>query len=167
MIEDLEVTDCGTEGTLHFALFDEDIDVLIEEDFEDIDYAQKCAAHLNSLSEEMIDKICRAAKAYCLYALKEWYDFDFDLSAEITEDTPVREILKCISPLCLSINCPKTDEIGYHIEFNCEWEPEHGMELTILGDELLYCGAFESINPWAWLKYHKGERDEYNFAIGI
>ena len=41
------------------------------------------------------------------------------------------------------------------------------MELTILGDELLYCGAFESVTPWAWLKYHKGKRDEYNFALGV
>ena len=94
MIEDLEVTDCGTEGTLYFELFDTDIDVLIEEDFEDIGYAEKCAEHLNSLSDEMIDKICRAAKAYCLYALREWYGFDFELSVKITEDTPAREILK-------------------------------------------------------------------------
>lgn len=165
MITDIEEGEYGLEGFTRWKLFDKEIDVTIEENV-DIAYAEKCAEALNSLSEETVNAIWEAAKRYCLFFMdlcgEEWDDWN-EMSFKVTEDTPAEKIKSEIFPGCLIIDEPEDERVGFHIECNCSWEPEHGLEITILDGKLVYLGAFES--RYAWSKFNPNE--EWNFVNGI
>lgn len=152
-------------GTVYFNLFDREVSVSIYNDTP-IEYAEKCALAMNSLSEETIDIICRAAKKYCLWMAallaetggsldEEW----FDMRTPVDENTPAREILKSIW-LHLVIKKPKDNSIGYCLCGACGWEPEHGISVVIKDNKVLYVGANEGCD--AWNDFSKD--DEYNFV---
>ncbi len=162
MITDIKRGKYGLEGKVRFELFDTEIEVMIDEDT-DIEYAQKCAEALNSLSEKTISDIWRASKNYCLEMFEMCEDFSDEMSVKITNDIPAEEIKACINPSILIVNEPEGEGIGFHLECGCEWEPEHGLEITILDDKLIYLGAFE--NCGAWDKHF--EDYEMNFVNSI
>lgn len=159
MITDIQNGEYGIEGRVRFDLFDTEIDVAIDEET-DIEYAQKCAEALNSLSEETILNIWKASKNYCLELFEMCDGFSDEIISEITDDTPPENIKKYIYPSMLIIDEPEDDRIGFHIECNCEWEPEHGLELTFLDGKLIYAGLFNDCG--AWDEYD--EDDNMNFA---
>ena len=39
------------------------------------------------------------------------------------------------------------DRIDFHIEGSCKWDIEHGLEVTISDDRILYVGEFEDYGP--------------------
>lgn len=164
MITDIHKGEYDIEGIMRWELFDTEIDVSISDDA-DIQYAEKCAEALDSLPEETVNAIWNAAKKYCLYIIDlcgdEWEDWN-EMSFEVTEETPAEKIKSEIFPSVLIVDSPKDDRIGYHIECNCSWEREHGLEITILDGKLVYLGAFESRNAWSEFD----PDDEWNFVNG-
>ncbi len=165
MITDIEEGEYGLEGFTYWKLFDEEIDVTIEEDV-DIAYAERCAEALNNLSAETVNAIWEAAKRYCLYFMDlvgtDGNEFD-NMGVKVTEDTPAEEIKSEIFPSVFIVNKPEDERVGFHLECNCSWEPEHGLEITILDGKLVYLGAFESCG--AWDKFNPD--DEWNFVNAI
>lgn len=165
MITDIHKGDYGIEGKVSWELFDTEISVGMDDNV-DITYAEKCAEALNNLPEETIKSIWEAAKKYCLYFIDlcgdEWDDWN-EMSFEVTKETPAEKIKSEIFPGYLIINEPKDERVGFHIECNCSWEPEHGLEITILDGKLVYLGAFESRG--AWDKFDPD--DEWNFVNSV
>ena len=49
----------------------------------------------------------------------------------------------------------RQDEIGYGIECECPWEPEHQCCILIRNDKVVYVGTSEGLDPW-------GEEDDYH-----
>nr|WP_154643563.1 hypothetical protein [Leptospira interrogans] len=98
------------------------------------------AKRLNSLSSEVIDECCAAAMRYRTAFLKVIGKPDLPIAQK-------SDILKCIYPgtLIISNSNLSNDSPVIHLELNCEWEPEHGMEWFIAGDSVLYVGPFESV----------------------
>ena len=47
------------------------------------------------------------------------------------------------------------DEIGYGIECDCPWEPEHSCLILVRNEKLLYVGESDSLDPW-------GEAEDYH-----
>ena len=43
----------------------------------------------------------------------------------------------------------KSGEVGYGIQCDCPWEPEHLCLILIREDKCVYVGAFEMIDPWS------------------
>lgn len=129
-----------------------------------IEYAQKCAEHFNNLSSEMVETICRGAKAYCLDFMEiASGDWDEELTIPVTAETPAMEMLKCFSPTLLIIEEPDDENrIGYQLECSCDWEIEHGMEIDILENKVVYLSSFNDYSPW--LEYDNGE---YNYINQI
>ena len=41
----------------------------------------------------------------------------------------------------------RQDRIEFHVEGSCKWEIEHGLEVTISDDRILYVGGFEDYGP--------------------
>lgn len=151
MIYDVTETEYGIEGKMHCTLFDKEIEVMMEESV-DLQYAQQCAADLNNLSPETISAICKALKAYCLYALEAWRDAGEDLTDRMTiaisEMTDERDILKCIYP-ALTVDEPAGKGIGYRITGSCDWELEHGFTIALLNGRLCYCGIWYEADAWS------------------
>ncbi len=141
-------------GKLYVPLFESEIDVWIE-NTADFGYAEKCAENFVSLSDELIDKFCERAIAYYRYMLEQWNDFadiygDIveDINDTVPENVEGREILKYISRPHMYVFEPKGEGIGYDIECDCVWEPEHQLDLIIRNNEVLYVGPSEGLGPW-------------------
>lgn len=157
LIKDLhEMDDCFLSGTLDVPLFGGQIKVLIDRDADlDPGYAEKCAEHLVDLSDEMIDTFCERAVAYCNFMREQWGDFsdiypdiDDKINTNIPEDISGRDILRYISEPILYIFEPEGEGIGYTVEAQCLWEPEHGLALIIRDDKVLYVGEPDGSSAW-------------------
>lgn len=141
-------------GSLYVPMFGRDIEVWIENEAE-MDYAERCAEHLTALSDEMIDTICEKSVIYYQFMLEEWGDFEEvsggilnEIRNTIPEDAEGRDILKYITSPSLYILSPESDDIGYSIECGCVWEPEHGLEIIIRNNTVLYVGPAEGLGAW-------------------
>ena len=157
MITDIRKGEFGIEGKIYSEIFHTEMEVSIE-------YAQKCAEHFNNLSSEMIETICRGAKAYCLDFMEiASGDWDEELTIPVTSETPPLEMLKCFSPTLLIIEEPDDEsKIGYQLECSCDWEIEHGMEIDILDNKVVYLSSFNGYSPW-----REYVIDEYNYINKI
>lgn len=141
------------EGEVRFELFNKYIQFAVE-DAADIDYSRLCAQYLNSQPELVIKDLCEASIRYCNNFLEA-----------IGEPTKVfnnyRDVLKLIYPSVLLIPDPENgDEPMIHMELNCEWEEEHGMEWIVRDGKVLYVGAFNGEYPWADFT----EKESWNYA---
>ena len=149
--------DSYIEGTVYCKLSNSNIDVDLYDDVS-IEYAEKCAEAMNSMPDELIDVICRAAKRYCLEfldAIGGAEENDIDLTVSVDENTPPLDMLKCFDIGTLIISVPEDPtRIGYQLSGNCDWEEEHGIEIVILDDKLVYLGEFSGESPWI---DHSGE----------
>ena len=140
MIKDIRKTEFGIEGKLYSKVFNTEMEVMIDEGV-NIEYAQKCAEHFNSLNSELVETICKGAKAYCLDFMEMALgNFDEELTIPVTSE----------------------NKIGYQLECCCDWEIEHGMEIDILDNKVVYLSSFNGYSPW--LEY---DTDEYNYINQI
>jgi hypothetical protein len=140
MIKNIRKTRYGLEGEMTFHLFHQEIGVMMDEEVSE-EYANLCADYLNTMSDELIDQLCKASIAYCV-------EFCEDVGEEVPQIDTFRDILKYIQPGSLIIDEPKDDRIVFHMELNCDWEIEHGLEWTITDGKVMYVGAFESEGGW-------------------
>ena len=151
------------EGTVYCKLWDKDIKVCLFDDDVTEEYAEKCAEAMNNMPEELVDAICRAAKRYCIEFLDDIGGAELneiDLTIQVDENTPPREILKCIQPNSLAVDAPgDPSRIGYQLDCNCDWEEEHGMEIDILDDKLVFLSEFTGESAWS-----DNSEDEWNYA---
>ncbi len=162
MITDIRKTEFGIEGKLYSKVFNTEMEVMIDEEV-NIEYAQKCAEHFNSLNSELVETICKGAKAYCLDFMEMAENFDEELTIPVNSETPPLEMLKCFSPTLLIIEEPDDEnKIGYKLECCCDWEIEHGMEIDILDNKVVYLSSFNDYSPW--LEY---DDSEYNYINQI
>lgn len=129
----------GIEGEVFFDLFDKYIDLSVEDD--ELDYAQKCAAYLNQIPETVVRTLCNASIRYC-------NDFlEATGQKRMIFDEP-QEVLNHIYPSVLLVPYPDgAPDPVIHLELNCSWEPEHGLEWVVRGDEVQYVGAFNGEDP--------------------
>ena len=140
------------EGKVYCRLWDTEITVYLFEDAVTLEYAERCAAAMNAMPEALIDAICRAAKAFCIdfcESISEEWRAELKLSVPVSADTPPREMLKCFRPTGLTVEPPEDpSRIGYQLECVCDWEEEHGMEIDILDDQLVFLSEFTGDSPW-------------------
>ncbi|MCT4509687.1 MAG: hypothetical protein N4A48_13195 [Tepidibacter sp.] len=156
MINNITKTDYGLEGKVEFKLFNTTIDVLMDEEI-DLEYANFCAKELNNLDDEIINKLCEFSIIYC-------NDFCDDIGEEPPKFNTIKDVLKYIRPNCLIINIPKDDSKPVvHLELNCDWEIEHGLEWTINDGKILYVGSFNAENGWSEPSYY--EEITWNYAF--
>jgi len=130
------------EDEVYFTLFDQYIN-LYNWDGASAEYERACANYLNNLSDTVIDHLCEASIRYC-------NDFLDAIGEDPKQFENSRDVLALIYPNSLSIPDPKGQaEPVIHMELNCEWEEEHGMEWVVRGDKVLYVGAYNGENPWS------------------
>ena len=171
MITDLQVKPLGKgsvyrEGRMYCRLWDKEIAVMLFDEDVTVEYAEKCAEAVNSMPPELIDAICRAAKAFCIEFcgdISEEWRAELHLTVPVDADTDPAEMLKCFSPTVLTVDAPKDPmRIGYQLECRCDWEEEHGMEIDVLDDRLVFLSEFTGDSPWY---DHSGEA--WNYAARI
>ncbi|SES44958.1 hypothetical protein SAMN05518872_11625 [Psychrobacillus sp. OK032] len=129
------------EGEAYLELFDLNIKVYIDQE-SDIEYADLCITYFNSLSEGLIDEICKASIRYC----NEFLD---DIGEDIKEFSKSTDVLPLITPNTFYIPHPKNkNEPVIDLELICSWEEEHGMEWIIRDGKVMYVGPYNGVNPY-------------------
>jgi hypothetical protein len=152
MIQYIEENKYGYSGKMQFVLFNKEIEVAL--DGGTIDYAEKCAKYLNELSENVIQDLCAASIRYC-HAIQK-----VNGTAPQIFQSP-KDVLRHINPSLLIVpELVDITELIIHLELNCTWEVEHGMEWIIRNDKLLYVGAFNGENPLGDFT----KKGDWNFA---
>lgn len=139
------------EGKVFFPLFNKEITV---QGFttETIAYAEECARLLTELSEPLISQLCQASIRYCNTFLEE-------VGEETTQFEHERDVLALIYPSCLITDDARPQPV-IHLELNCEWEQEHGMEWVVRDNEVKYVSAFNGVSAYSDFT----EDDDWNFA---
>jgi hypothetical protein len=144
--------DWTLEGKVFSKFFNRYIRFISEND--NLEYVKTCAEYFNSFDDKLIDDLCRASIRYC-------NDFLSEVGEPEIHFQSIRDVLKIISPNFLVIPFPNdTNEPVLHMDLNCEWEIEHGMEWLVRGNEVLYVGQYSSV--FAWDDY--SEKDDWNYA---
>jgi hypothetical protein len=118
-----------------------------------MDYVRRCAEHLDALPEAVVEALCRGSIRYC-------NEYRVLLGEPALAFAAPREVLRLVDPNTLLV----PDELGpepvVHLELNCDWDIEHGLEWIVRGAEVLYVGGFKGASPWAgWRAKGRG-----NFA---
>jgi len=140
------------EGRVYSDLFKHHINFFAEH--RDVEYAKACAEYLNLFSSDLIDQLCRASIRYCNEFLEE-------VGEPVIEFASIRDVLKIVSPNFINIPEPNENKNPViHMDLNCEWEPEHGMEWIIRDGEVLYVGQYSAEDPWA----DYSVKDKWNYA---
>lgn len=113
-------------------------------------YAEKCRDYLDDLPAEMEKRLALYLNRYYTDCEQD-YDEEHAESETVNEDNIFSHIR--ISSVIVDEAC-RTDRIEFHVDGECDWEPEHGLEITISNGKILYVGPFENYGPnSAGLKY--------------
>jgi hypothetical protein len=152
LIRNMHEGELGPEGEVYFGLFEKYINLFNWDGASDA-YALTCAQYLNNLDDALIDHLCEASVRYC-------NDFLDDIGEEPKQFAKPRDVLSLIYPNSLSISNPEGRKNPViHLELNCAWEEEHGMEWIIRRNKVLYVGAYIGGDPWG-----EFEPEEGNYA---
>ena len=155
LIQDLkysEELDCQI-GKVHLTLFNTDVEVMFENNVS-IDYVEACVKHLNNLNPHVINVLGDRLNKYYQFMLKEWQEMGIyeslvaSIKNKISEKVNNQTILQHIHPNTLAIESPKENIPAYSLDCNCDWELEHGAEIIIRNDKVLYVGSFSALGPW-------------------
>ena len=152
LIKNVEEGEFGIEGEVFFRKFDKYISLSIEDD--NLSFAQECAEYLNSLSEDVVEDLCEASIRYCNSFLDA-------IGEPIKSFNKASDVLELIYPSVLLVPYPENEKVPViHMELNCDWEPEHGMEWVVRENKVLYVGAFNGEDPWS----DYSQKDTWNYA---
>ncbi|WP_411349382.1 DUF6985 domain-containing protein [Paenibacillus sp. WLX2291] len=126
-------------------------------------YAERCAQAFQALSPALLQQLYRYSYDYCI-----------DFCAYVGE-TPLviqqpEDILQYIAPMSMEIPAfpeeytAETADPVLHLELECEWEPEHGLEWLIRGHDILYVGSCEMVSEWRDKEYYREYHGNYAFG---
>lgn len=120
------------------------------------EYAEKCIVHYNALcgSRAILLKLQTYLESFFLYMYNEWREME--IYAEIAQSLePIMEgyqtgkyLIQYLSHPTLYVDPQRNDDIGYCIECDCPWEPEHQCLMIIRNNDVLYVGPSEGLDPW-------------------
>ncbi|WP_322903154.1 DUF6985 domain-containing protein [Paenibacillus sp. SGZ-1009] len=129
-------------------------------------YAERCAEAFNTLHPSLLRQLCQYSYDYCI----DFCDYVGETPPPIGQ---LEHILHYIAPMSMEItpfptayNADNAEPV-LHLELECEWEPEHGLEWLIRGDEILYVGSCEMLPAWREQDYYRGYAGNYVFGNKI
>lgn len=129
-----------------------------------VHYIERCVAHLDNLSDELLDKL----RGYLFkYAMDYQKYFDMNNESDVKKSKKIygggpTNILSCIRLQNILISgAAKGSEVNestiptFSLECACDWEYEHGLEIVISGNEIKYVGQFDNVGLWKSDDYYK------------
>jgi hypothetical protein len=153
LVKDIKENDGILEGLFTWNLYRCETKVLLF-DGATIEYAELCIEHLNSLGRDTIERIFEACIRYC----NDFLDYTGREKREFEQPS---EILDHMTPTSLSIDEPEDPAVPtIHLEMECDWDIEHGVEIIVRKDEVLYVGGFNGGSPW----FDYSEKQSWNYA---
>ena len=117
--------------------------LLMCETEDQLPYAKKCLAFLDDLPADLEKRLAKYLWRY-YKDYEDDYLIEFGEDAALTEDQIFEHVE--IGSLIVGNDC-RQDRIEFHLDGNCDWEPEHGLEITISDGAILYVGPYEDYEP--------------------
>ena len=110
------------------------------------DYVKQCVDFFQNLPEEQIERIVSEAEKY----RREFYELSGDSGlGGMPEELNGRDILKWIYPKVMWIDEAEDGVMQFLMECDCEWEPEHGLEIVVYDRLVIHVGAYDGdIEQW-------------------
>lgn len=141
MIRNIKEFDYGiVEGVTDSSKWGKDI-LLICDEKDEFPYAEKCLEYFDNLPKEVENRL----KKYLYRYFKDYKQYlDEGELSELNEENIFDYI--GLKSIIVDKKC-RQDIIEFHIEGSCDWEIEHGLEITISDDKILYVGPFEDNAP--------------------
>ena len=145
LIKNIKKDKIWNSGELHLPLTDTSIMVNIDFDV-DMAYAEACAKHAVHLQDhpEFTDCLYKKMISYC----EMYRDCFDDEGIEIPAGIEGSGIMKYINLEGLIISAPEGEGVAYTLYGDCEWEEEHGIEISICNNRVGYVGEYCAVNPW-------------------
>lgn len=141
------------EGDFYFELFDSKVGVHLYNNAS-VEYAERCIETLNALDEAVLRSLFESCIRYC-------NDFLHMTSREVRVFNKPSDILMSIEPNSLIIDqLGNVDEPIIHLELECDWDIEHGIEVIIRKGRVLFVGGFKARDPLSEFS----PDDPYNYA---
>ena len=140
-------------GKIYSTLLDANMEVVIDNDVSN-EYIEMCIKHFNNLLPSTIDMLCDRLNQYYHFMLNAWQEIGLyenivaSINSKMSNNNTPHAILQHISPQTMLIEHPKQAIPAYSLECNCDWEPEHGVEIIIRENEILYAGQPTMLGPW-------------------
>lgn len=114
---------------------------LIFDNKDQFDYVKKCLSFFENMPDEMETRLNK-------YLLRYYKEYTQDCGIEMEDEIDEENILKNIHiRSIIAYKKCREDVIEFQVEGTCDWEPEHGLEITISDGKILYVGAFEDYAP--------------------
>lgn len=160
-MESTRLTDIQTEKDYRTArffspLFHQEIEVTTMDLDTPLDYIERCVKAFNELTADQLGLLYRYSEAYCM-----------DFCEFVGEEPPAihkpADVLTFIRPMRMEIpavapaDAEQTAAI-IHMELECDWEVEHGLEWLVREDQILYVGSCNMLKEWEEEQYYA----EYN-----
>lgn len=131
--------------------------LIFTDDGATLEDAERCINHLNGLAgkPELIDAIEKGLEQFFCYMYDEWaamgiYDRIVDSCKDVMEKHDKGSRMSAfLSRPTLCVYPQKNGDVGYGIECDCPWEPEHQCLILIKNDECVYVGPSEMLDPWS------------------
>jgi len=127
-----------------------------------VEYAEKCIAHYNNLKNNpgLLAKLEEYLSRFFLYMYDEWKamgiydDIVDDMEPVMQGHKSGKSLLGYLSNPTLYVYPANGEGVGYGINCDCPWEPEHQCLIIIRNDELLYVGQSDGLDAW-------GDEEDY------
>ena len=104
-------------------------------------YVKRCIDFFQMMPEKEIDYLAEEA---CLY-YHEMIEMSGNMVARMPEEINGREILNWIYPKVMWIDGDRETEnpVEFIVECDCEWEPEHGLEIVAFDERIIHVGSYD------------------------
>ena len=121
------------------------------------DYVKKCIEFFQNMSEAQIDRLAEDTMTY----YREIKECSGDTGSKMPETLSGREILDWVYPKVMWIGNDEGREgpVEFIVECDCEWEPEHGMEIVAFSEEIIHVGSYDGDLDYWKDEYLSKEKD--------
>ncbi len=158
LIYDIEEDEyAGFEGGADLDNFDCEVSVTFPSE-EKRAYAEKCVEYMQNLDEDTMKRLAKYSYRYYSEFCSMLEEADIE-ELEMPQDVSEQDILDYVylNTIIVEEEC-REDRVEFHVECNCDWEIEHGLEFTISDGKILYLGGFNDVPP-----YMQARLDNFGF----
>ncbi len=141
-----EFDDTQMAGSVYFKYLGDYIDLRFDKDIP-MEYVEKTAEKLNTVTEEIMNTLFERSVIYCRSKL----DMQPSLKRRIKLDkfSKPSDIMKYMEIDGLIVNLPEDmSQVAINLEGSCDWEEEDGIQWLIRDDAVVYVGPWADIDIW-------------------
>lgn len=105
------------------------------------EYVRSCIAFFQNMTENEIDFLAEEALRY----YREMLEMSGDTAGRMPEEINGREILNWVYPKVMWIDRDREADgpMAFIVECDCEWEPEHGLEIVTFDERIIHVGSYD------------------------